>query len=304
MIKQVYIDKGPALGTEVELWLITTEPQKAQDVFKIIWKEIHDFENRFSRFKKDSELTHLNEHAGQMFPASKELRDILEASKSFSVRTKGLFNPFILPDLERAGYVHSMTGNTESPPPDYSDRKVVDINLLEIKNDCVFMPEGTAIDLGGIGKGYLADLLTKVLSGVVEDFCISLGGDIICQGLNIDKEWEIDIQSNSDREENIASYIGGIAMYAVATSGINRIKGGRTQLHLINPTDIPTQNEYEMCSVVAWDATTADVMASCILIEGEKLARELVRQNVVKAVLLQGKGNASPIVLGSGFKLI
>ncbi len=303
MIKQVYMQTGKGLGTEIELRLVTFELEKAENVFKTLWKEISGFENRFSRFKTDSELTYLNENAGKMMPVSKELRDILEASKKFSDLTSGIFNPFILPEIQRAGYVHSMTGGSNSPQLDYSDRRVVDIKFLEIKNDSVLIPGGTAIDLGGIGKGYLADLLAKLLDGVVEDYCLSLGGDIICKGLDVDKEWDIDIQSNRNRNENVATYSHGVEIYAVATSAVTRIKKGKEQMHLINPRDIPTQNEYDMCSVVAKDATTADVMASCILIDGKNLASELVRNNIVIAVLLQRKGDVLPVVLGKGFNL-
>lgn len=297
------MQSGEAIGTEIELWLVTFEPEKAENMFKILWKEIHDFESRFSRFKADSEVTRLNLNAGKTIPISKELNDILETSKNFSTITKGTFNPFILPEVQRAGYVHSMTGGRNVGYLDYSERMVVDIKFLEIKGGSVLIPEGTAIDLGGIGKGYLADLLAKLLDGVVEDYCLSLGGDILCKGLNVDKEWEIDIQSNLDRNENIATYSDGVEAYSVATSALTRIKGGKEQLHLINPKQKPSQNEYEMCSVVANDATTADVMASCILIDGKGLAEELFRQNVVKAVLLQGRGDIPPAVLGSGFKI-
>lgn len=297
------MQSGEAMGTEIELWLVTFELEKAEKVFKILWKEIHDFDNRFSRFKMDSEVTRLNFSAGKIVSVSNELKNILEVSKRFSVMTEGAFNPFVLPDLQRAGYVHSMTGTKNMEHLDYSERKVVDIKYLEIKGDSVLIPEGTAIDLGGIGKGYLADLLAKSLDGTVEDYCLSLGGDILCKGLNVDKEWDIDIQSCRDRHDNIATYSAGTEKYSIATSALTRIKGGKEQLHLINPRQKASQNEYEMCSVVAQDATTADVMASCILIDGKNLADELFRQDVIKAVLLQGKGNTQPVIWGSGFKL-
>jgi hypothetical protein len=44
-------------------------------------------------------------------------------------------------------------------------------------------------------------------------------------------------------------------------------------------------------------------MASCILLEGEDYAKDLIRQKVVRAVLLQGGATITPCLLGGGFNL-
>lgn len=299
------MQSGKALGTEIDLRLFTNDVKEAEGYFSVFWAKIYDFENKYSRFLDSSELNNLNKNAGQMVRVSPEFKSLLEKTKEFSALSHSLFNPFILPELHCAGYLYSMTGPIDQTAPNYSDRKVVDCSLLEIGSDHVRIPENTAIDLGGIGKGYLADMLGKILDGKVDNYCLSLGGDMIVKGKNGDEMWSIDIQSSVDRSQNIAECLLTEEKAGIATSGLMRIKGDKEQLHLINSDkNNKEQGIYTMCSVVAQDATTADVMASCILLAGEEYAKDLIKQKVIQAVLLQGEVGTTPCIIGDCFRLI
>jgi thiamine biosynthesis lipoprotein ApbE len=292
---------GKALGTDVDLRLVISDILEAEKYFSELWDQIYDYEKKYSRFVYSSELNNINKNAGQLVRISPEFKLLLEKAKYFSTLTHDLFNPFILPQLHRAGYVYSMADAVDKAIPDYSDRQVVNSSFLEIGSDYVCIPENTAIDLGGIGKGYLADMLGNILDGKVDDYCLSLGGDMIVSGKDENKDWNIDIQSSVDRNENIAECIITEKKAGVATSGLVRIKGDKEQDHLVGLNN--KQNIYTMCSVLADDTTTADVMASCILLEGEDYAKDLIRQKVVRAVLLQGGATITPCLLGGGFNL-
>ncbi|MFA6256892.1 MAG: FAD:protein FMN transferase [Candidatus Paceibacterota bacterium] len=304
MIKQAYMQSGQALGTEVELRLVVTDFQTAEDNFKILWKEIYDFEKRYSRFNIDSDVTKLNMNAGKPMLISPELVDILEQAKKFAAITGGLFNIFVLPEVERGGYIESMTPKPGQQIIDYTDRKVVDMSSLNIGNGSVSIPQNTAIDLGGIGKGYLLDKLASILEGRIENYCLSLGGDMILKGQEISKNWEVDVQSGVDRTRNVALFVGSGRTEAVATSGMIREKGGKRQIHIVDPREEKNSGStFALCSVAAVGATAADVIASALIIGEEELAEELIRQGHISAVLLQKRTGGEPIIFGAGFKM-
>ena len=300
-MKKVYLQSADALGTNIELRLVTHNQAPAEKWFILLWKEIGDFENRFSRFRHDSELSLFNKQAGEKVKISETFKKLLETAKHYSVLSEGLFNPFILPDLQRAGYKNSLD-KTHSPAPDYSKRSVADYTSLEIGSDWAMIPSNTALDMGGIGKGYLADQLGALLENNVEDYCLSLGGDVCVKGSDEDGPWKIDIQSAENREKNIAKFTGDKDLFGIATSGVTREISEQTQVHIINPkTGQPIDLSNNICTVVANNVTMADVMASCILIGGKDLAKRLVGNGLIKAVLLQGKEFSPPFILGEGF---
>lgn len=317
-MKQTYMQSMQALGTVVELRLVTTSMAIAEEWFTLLWKETVSFENSFSRFIPESELSQFNLHAGEKTLVSKMCRDIFEKAKQFGEITEGIFNPFVLPSLQRAGYVHSMTSvgeEGEVAAPDFSDRDVVAYTELEIGNDWARIPVRSAIDLGGIGKGYLADYLASLLTtppatstglAQMESFCLSLGGDIIAKGTDeFTQKWRIDIQSSRDRLQNRAYFVSDEDTVGVATSGTVREKEGKTQAHQINPaSQTPAETQYALCSVASRNAVTADVVASSILMGGKDLANRLLQESVISGVLLQDETSENPLVLGKGFTLL
>lgn len=292
------------LGSTAEFRIVTENTARVEDTFSSLWTIVYDFEQRFSRFIKDSELSTFNVRAGEIVPVSSQFRDILRTVQYFGELSQGSFNPFILPSLERAGYTTSMTASGASSYG-FASRTTAPINALEVGDTWGRIPTDTALDLGGIGKGYLADLLAQSLTPFTESFCLSLGGDMRVSGREPHGPWTIDVESATEREVSVGTYTHQSAStYGIATSGTQRIKRGVSQAHLIDPrTNAPTQTQYRSCTVVAQNAVSADVLASCVLIDGAQLADRLFREHHVEAILLQGEKHTEQLVWGTGFEL-
>jgi thiamine biosynthesis lipoprotein ApbE len=77
-----------------------------------------------------------------------------------------------------------------------STRQAALIQSLEIFDDSAAIPVNTALDMGGIGKGYLADKLANMSElSSVQGFWFSLGGDVVAKGFDVDdKPWQIAVQ--------------------------------------------------------------------------------------------------------------
>lgn len=292
-----YHQDNVALGSRVELTLVLEDDSaKAAGIFQELWRTIFGFERQFSRFLPASELSMFNRSAGSTIKISPDFKDILLAAKDASEWSEGLYNPLILPALQRAGYVGSMVKQYKDDyVDDYSNRSVVPADKLEIGDDWARIPYGTALDLGGMGKGYLADKLAAMVDGKVKGFWFSLGGDIAAGGTDsFGRPWEVEIQ---DTEEPINGSAGQVRLpasgsFAVATSGTSKggAKKGRSWHHIIDPRTLkPAKTDVLAATVFAQSALKADVLASCAVILGSAQGKKFLRRMDVSAALLQGR---------------
>lgn len=292
-----YFQTQVALGSAISLVLVTSMNQSAVDeIFRKLWLTIFEFEQRFSRFLPDSELTRFNRSAGTKQPVSQEFRSLLIVAKMMAQKSEGLYNPFVLPALQRAGYVHSMvSAHRQDVVDNYADRSVVDWSMLDIGDDWASIPYGTAIDLGGCGKGYAGDLLADLadFSGDITGYWFSLGGDIVARGYDeAGQPWVIGVEDIVHQQKIIGTCsTSGTRRYAVATSSITRRKGkqnGKDWHHIIDPlTGKPSETDILAASISASDSLTADVIASCVIIAGSDRALSYIQDKAVEGVLIQ-----------------
>lgn len=290
-----YFQTKLALGSDTTIVLVTDVSDIiVEKLFNDIWLKIYTFERQFSRFIPDSELSLFNQRAGLEVPISKEFKDILSVAKQLSIETKGLFNPFILPALHRAGYKNSFVEKYKlDEQADYSDRKVANAQKILIKDNFASIPFGTAIDLGGCGKGYLADLVAnEVLPGWLHGFWLSFGGDIVGGGLDVNNQpWEISVVNAFDKiTGDLLTHDSG-ARFAVATSGTTIRRGmheGNRWHHLIDPSTLePSTSDMCMATVHCDSTLYADILASCSVILGLDKATEFLRGFDIDAAYFQ-----------------
>lgn len=291
-----YQEAKRALGSDVLLTAVLADDVDPRAIFEVLWQKIDRFEQRFSRFLATSELTSFNHSAGKRQQVSTEFLDLLAASKSLAEKTSGLYNPFILPALQQAGYKGSW------PHPEiveaavnYERRNFATWTEIKLGENWAQIPQGTALDFGGIGKGYLLDELAACLHAQrVKHFWLSLGGDILCSGYDLDgAAWQIAVQSAVEVSRNITTVIGDGDLFAVATSGVTKRKGETidgTWHHLIDPrTGKPASTDILTTTVVTDKAVEADVFAKCLVIVGNGEAVKLANLLGVRNVFVQYK---------------
>lgn len=290
-----------ALGSPIDLTLVSDKNQgTVDDLFRHLWLKIFAFERQFSRFLPDSELSQFNRAAGVKTPISQEFHDILAASLKMSELTDGLYNPFILPALQSVGYVHSMVAaHSDDEADDFSSRSVVAPERLQLTKETATIPYGTAIDLGGIGKGYLGDQLADYADSLSElnGYWFSLGGDIVASGQDANGEgWQIQVEDTA-RAQAIAGTAASKKSnrHAVATSSSLRRtgkSGGKTWHHIIDPrTNKPSESNVVTASIHAGSLCLADILASCAVILGSDVAPSFCTDRGATGTLLQtGQG--------------
>lgn len=285
-----------ALGSDIKIAIITDMSHAdAERLFGMLWKQVYLFEKRFSRFLSKSELSIFNRTAGTKTQISSDFRDLLLSARRQGVETGGLYNPFITPALQRAGYIKSaMPGYEQDGQSDYTDRKVVGIERLIIGDDWATIPYGTAIDIGGCGKGYLADQLGQTLNRQsLSGYWMSLGGDVVTKGCDENgNNMTLNVQNANDLS-GVSDWIVNcpIEYSSTATSGTFRRKGQnipKSWHHIIDPNTLePAITDIRLATICADTALQADVLASCAVILGSKKAPEFLEKHGVQSALLQ-----------------
>jgi FAD:protein FMN transferase len=279
-----------ALGSTCILTIVHSDTEIAQNTLKTMWEYLDDFEKRCSRFLLASELNILNRSAGKKQTVSPELQQIVSVAQSYAIKTGGIYNPLILPALQKAGYVGSWPDVTSFDDRlDYRARTTPSAKEIKIKDDWIQLPANSALDLGGIGKGYALDALADIAekTGCGNYWC-SLGGDIIAGGTDSDTTpWIIDIE-NAYETTPLAGQVqcDGKRM-AITTSGILR-RTGTNWHHIIDPrTGLPAHTDIMSATVVSGSATEAEIYAKCLIILGSTDCPRFIKQHTLKHVLLQ-----------------
>ncbi len=253
-----------------------------------VYKIFTIVEDTCSRFKRDSELSLLNQQIGKETVVSEVLLLILKDALKFYEETDGVFNPGILTAIENSGYTKSIEyiRGMELKSPFYSApvaTKTPPYHLDESKQTVVLQ---TRIDLGGIAKGWVIDRAAELLSQHGYGF-INVGGDIRIFG-QLPRPLNIGIEDPFDPATMISAIQVSDGAVATSTSMKRRWKvDGKNKHHLIDPlTGEPSNSVIVSSTVTAPTALEADVWAKVTLLLGEKQGKSWIQGRSVQAVLI------------------
>lgn len=287
-----------AMNTKVVLAVV--ENQGAEAGLDAARHFIDESEQRFSRFLPDSELSRLNRSAGQWHAVSPEMIDLLVQSLAFHLETGGLFDPAILPDLQRAGYDRSMDeirkyGGSPLGAADPGPRSAFGRIRIDAEGNWVLLPAGLQIDLGGIAKGWIVEKAAQLLSGFSPACAVSAGGDMLLVGVPAEGElWHVRVEDPWDAAREVAAFDVGPG--AVATSSVVKrtwAQAGVPRHHIIDPrTGEPARTDWASVTVLASGITTAEVYAKALLIGGAgEVDRLLARRPEVSFLGVKSDGS-------------
>lgn len=216
---------------------------------------MHD---RLTRFEPSSELSRFNAAAGPWTAVSPELEALLRESLRAFTLSDGLVNIAVLPALLAAGYTRDFDAGptARTPPPRIAPLPEV----LEVRSGEARLATGSAIDLGGVAKGWMADRLAELLG---ENALANLCGDLYARGGGETGEgWPVGFGDRTLLLKDMGA----------ATSGTTKRSwdGGH---HLIDPrTALPAQTDLREVSVLASTASDAEIYAKVALLLGSTSA--------------------------------
>jgi thiamine biosynthesis lipoprotein len=220
-----------------------------------------DLESRWSRFIPTSELSRLNAAAGRPCVVSRDTRDVIALAVEAWYTTGGLFDPTVLRALVAAGYDRTFA-EIESAPPVPHTQPAPGCAGIDIGTTTVTLPFGVALDLGGIGKGYAADLITgELMDAGAHGACVNIGGDLRATGDAPDDDgWVVSVDHPHEPATEAARI--AIADGAVATTSCTTRRWGTDRHHLVDPgTGAPARTGMAAVTVVADEGWRAETLA-------------------------------------------
>lgn len=159
----------------------------------------------------------------------------------------------------------------------------VDYAAVQWDGDRAMLPEGCAVTLGAVAKGYAADRLAALLAARgVDCALLSLGGNIQTIGVKPDgSDWQIAIRSPFDESKSLGvlSVSGNAAV--VTSGGYQRWfeADGQVYHHILDPdTGYPANSGLSSVTIVAESGLYADALSTAVYVMGASAAVQLWRQ--------------------------
>lgn len=239
-------------------------------LFDLAAAKAREFDHRYP----DSPIWELNREGRGRPP-----QEVLLLAKAVAERSGGAFDPTILPLT--ALWSFDSGGRLPAEQEIAGARSRVDYSRLVIGPDGeVALPRGFGLDLGGIAKGAVVDLLgAYLLRQGYEDFLIDAGGDIlICGRKGGTAAWRIAIRHPRNNQAIVGVLTLGEKgkMQAIVTSGdYERFfeQGGVRYHHILDPrTGYPARGLASV-TVIAPTCAEADALATAAFVLGPDRGR-------------------------------
>jgi thiamine biosynthesis lipoprotein len=222
---------------------------------------------RFSRFRPDSELTAVNRSAGRPVRVTGPFATVVRLALEAAERTGGSFDPTVLGVLTALGYDRDfdevLAGARDAlhPPVPCGSWRQVDLD-----GNVVRLPAGVGLDLGGLAKGWTADLAAeRAIRRGLRWVVVNAGGDLRVAGEA--PAISVAVEDPTEPERELGRLLvrdGGLA-----TSSVTRRSWGPGLHHLIDPrTGRPADSGLVQVTATAGTCAEAEVRAKAILLAG------------------------------------
>lgn len=267
------------MGTAIHVELWHTDKIIAEKNILRVFTEMRRIDTLMSPFKKDSELSLINERAAKHpVKISSELLNLIQKSLNISKLSNGAF------DITFASVGQFYDYRKKLKPT----KKEISANLKKInyknikldqKNKTIFFTQiGTRIDLGGIAKGHAVDNSIKILQqhGITQAM-VSAGGDTRIIGDKRGRPWYVGIRH--PRDKNKSAIVLPLSQTAISTSGDYEryfMQNGIRHHHIISPKTGQAVRSIQSVTIIGENATTTDVLSTTIFILGVEKGMKLI----------------------------
>ncbi len=258
-------------------------------------RRLGELERLWSRFIAGSDVDRLNSSPGQPVPVAAETLRLLDAMAEGWRVTDGLYDPTVLAALIAEGYTSSI---------DDPDRRTVlpdtttgggrtDGILVDHATGTAWLPTGTAVDPGGIGKGLAADIVAgELVDGGAGGAVVNVGGDLRVIGQPDGPMWTVAVEDPAQPGTTLLTFAidaGGVATSSTRTRRWTR--GGCERHHLIDPwRGVCADTDLAAATVVAPTAWRAEVEATAVMLLGRDGGLERLADTGLDGVLVGADG--------------
>jgi thiamine biosynthesis lipoprotein ApbE len=265
-----------ALGGSLRV--VVTDPRSLAAAKAAVDEVINAVDDAASRFREDSELSHLNAAPETEVVVSPLLAQAIAAGLRGAQLTDGAVDPTVGTAIKLVGYDADFAqGIKDGGPLRIRANRVAGWRAIrfEAATRCVWIPRGVEIDLGATAKALASDHAAKAAAGVISSggVLVSLGGDIAVAGDPPAGGWPVQVSEDSgapvdEREETITINDGGIATSSTTVRRWTR--GGVIVHHIIDPaTGLPADGPWRTATVAAATCVDANIASTAAIVLGD-----------------------------------
>ena len=280
----------PAMGTVHTITLFDVQGPEAANDARACLMDLH---RAWTCFAENSLISRINRQAGkEPVPVDKDTFAILQQAKAYGRLTGGAFDVTVGPlaALWRRALEEKRLPGDEAIWQALTLVDYQDILLDEGAQRVLLRRPGQRIDLGGIAKGYAADVLRDMLrQRGIRRALLDLGGTVAALGCGL----PVGIR---DPFRPDGAPMGTLMLEdrVVATSGVYErcaYVGGCRYHHIVDPrTGYPAKSGLVSVSLVGEGGTALDAMATAALILGPEQSVPLLRKQGMDAVFVTDRG--------------
>lgn len=245
-----------AIGSHWQIDSLDLIPHAKQ---KAILQEIkqltENFDRTYSRFRLDSLVSTIAKKAGK-YRLPSDAQPMLDLYKKLYDVTDHAMTPLIGQVMVDAGYdaAYSLQPKQLITPPRWEDTLSYDFPYLTVKRPVL-------LDFGALGKGYLIDLISKLLQEAnLRNFCVEAGGDMYYQTTG-GNQLRVGLEHPDD--PSVVIGVAEIKNQSICASAGNRRKWDKYH-HMINPHTLSSPQEIKAIWVIANTALEADALATSL----------------------------------------
>ncbi len=301
---QVITQKRALMGTEVMMKVSLPTGKKAASqvidvsqvnrAISVAFDEVLRIEKLMSSFKPESELSRINQQAGNNpVSVSEELYGLIAKAQDFSVLTEGAFDI----SFASVGKLWDFRGKIVPTPaalkaalPLVNYKKII---LNETKKSVFLAESGMSISLGGIAKGYAMDRAMAILKKHgIKNAMVMAGGDTLISGQNDGQNWLVGLR-DPDNQKGIVAILP-LSNEAISTSGDYErffMKDGIRYHHILNTKTGQPARLCRSVSILAKDATSSDALSTSVFAMGPKAGLALIETlDGVEGIVIDTEG--------------
>jgi len=292
-----YKKTRPLMDTIVSITVASADKDSAEKAIDSALSEIERFGNLIDFYSDKSELSEINRNAGlRPVRVSPETMDLIVNAVAAAERSGGAFDPTVGVIVRLWDFA-----NRKMPSDDEIKLLLPLVNYRDIivdrDNSTVFLKrKGMLMDLGGIAKGYAADLAVESFRrNGISSGLVAIAGDIRAFGLKPDgSEWNVGIKNprqTSDKDEIMAKI--RLKDRAISTAGDYErffILSGKKYHHILDPkTGYPAYKSISV-SVVADTGALTDGFDNAVFVLGPEKGLKLLKEMGLDAVITDANG--------------
>ena len=280
---QLHKVEFPIMGT-VGAFSVYGNENELRKAFAIGKAEFDRVNNACSLFNKGSELSRLNAAAGiREFRCSEMMWTLLKRAEKAYIESDGAFDITVKPLMDLWGFYRKHGSMPPSAAEIDKVKKSVGFSklILNEKNRSIrFSVPGMALDLGGIAKGYAADLAAEALQkNNITTGIVDIGGNLrfLKNPPPGKKYYSVAIRDPFAPGKVLDKKLKTAPGFAVSTSGNYErfvVLGNKRYGHIISPlTGVPS--ETVSVTVTARTALDADIFSTSACLGGKNIADKL-----------------------------